>query len=130
MNNLSWFLYLADVVYQQLALLITVAICVPVGYLLIRIFSKLWADDLWPWDEKEVNDRKREERKKPFITTFKPFIFAAVVLLLVNLVPSKDTFYLIAASEAGEMVVNTPEANEIMSDLKEILSIQLDKLKQ
>ena len=59
-----------------------------------------------------------------------PYYATLFGVLLAVFVPSKDTIYLMAASEAGEMVVNTPEAKEIMGDLKEILQIQLQKLKQ
>jgi hypothetical protein len=37
---------------------------------------------------------------------------------------------LIVASEAGEAVAYTPEAKEIMQDVREIIDVQLEKLKQ
>jgi hypothetical protein len=129
MNTLTWFLYLADVGYKQIGLLWVVFILVPVLYLLGRTITKMWAADIYSWDPKELNDKKRAEKVRPFITTYKPFVFSLVGMFLLNLAPSQDTFYLMAASEAGEMVVKTPEAQEIMSDLKQILDAQLEKLK-
>lgn len=45
------------------------------------------------------------------------------------LIPSKEALYIIAASEAGEAVVNTPEAKEVLQDLREVLDAQLEALK-
>jgi hypothetical protein len=38
--------------------------------------------------------------------------------LAINAVPSSNTFYLIAASEVGQQVVETPEAQEVLDLLK------------
>lgn len=129
MNSLTWFLYIADVLYKQLAFAWFLFLCVPIVYLLLRLFKKIWAENTYSWELKEVREKKHAVQVQPFIHTYKPFIFSAVGIFFVNLIPSQDTFYLMAASEAGEMVVRTPEAQEIMSDLKQILKVQLEKLK-
>lgn len=130
MNSLTVFLYIADVLYKQLVFVWTLLLLVPLLYLVARVSKKIWSDMIYSYDSQEVKNKKEEEQLRPFITTYKPFIFTAVGVFFVNLVPSQDTFYLMAASEAGEMVVKTPEAQEVLSDLKEILNIQLKKLKQ
>lgn len=130
MNTLSLFLYLADVLYQQVAFITFLCILSPFVYLMARLAAVKWADASWNWDDEALKERKRAERARPFITTYKFFIYPLVGLFLLSLVPSKDTFYLIAASEVGEMVVNTSEAQEIMSSLQEILNVQLNKLKE
>ena len=53
-------------------------------------------------------------------------VLAAVPYLFI---PSKETFYLIAGSEAGEYVVTTPEAKEILGDIKDVIKAQLEDLK-
>ncbi len=130
MNNLSLFLYLADVIYQVGGLLTAVCVFVPIGYLAYRLACKIWADNSHHSRRDEIRALAEAEILRPFITTYKPFIFAFVGIFLLSLVPSKETFYLIAASEAGEMVVKTPEAQEIMSSLREILNVQLEELKK
>ena len=130
MNNLSWFLYIADVLYQQAGFIGFLCIATPFAYLLSRLVTVMWADNNWSWDDETVKRRKKAEMSRPFITTYKFFIYPLIGIFLLSFVPNKDTFYLIAASEAGEMVVNTPEAQEIMSSLQEILNVQLNKLKE
>ncbi len=130
MNNLSLFLYLADVIYQVGTFLMVVCVLCPSVYVVHRLACKIWADTSHNSYKDEVSKLAEAEILRPFITTYKPFIFAFVGIFLLSLVPSKETFYLIAASEAGEMVVKTPEAQEIMSSLREILNVQLEELKK
>ncbi len=130
MNNLSWFLYIADVLYQQGTFLALLCVITPPIYLLSRLISRLSAENITHRDGPAAIKRAEEEKARPFITTYKFFTYPLIGLFLLFFVPNKDTFYLIAASEAGEMVVNTPEAQEIMSSLQEILNVQLNKLKE
>jgi uncharacterized membrane protein len=118
MNSLSWFLYLADVISNLQDVLTLMAI-------IFAIASIFWTICRVVGDDK-YNSTERELAKTFW---FVPWLFI-FSLTFAALIPSTNTIYLIAASEAGEMVVNTPEAKEVMSDLKEILNIQLDKLKE
>lgn len=129
MNSLTLFLYIADVLYKQLAFIWLLLIGIPIFYLTSRTFLTAWSSYIYSWDSGDIAARKAAEQSRPFITTYKPFVFCAVGIFFVNLIPSQDTFYLMAASEAGEMVVKTPEAQEVLSDLKEIINIQLKNLK-
>ena len=65
-----------------------------------------------------------EKRKYPKIRTYLPSIL--VVFAIAILIPSKETIYLIAGSEAGEYVVSTPEAQEIITDIHTIIKKQLE----
>jgi len=49
--------------------------------------------------------------------------------LVAALIPSKETIYLIAGSEAGEMVVSSDAGQDILSDIQEIIEFQLGELK-
>lgn len=129
MNTLTWLLYTADVLYAQATFLMVGAVITPLTYLFFRLISGMEAESIWSWDSDVVKKKKRERQSQDFVHNKWFLILPAVVLFLLNFIPSRDTFYLMAASEAGEMVVNTPEAQEILKDLKEILSVQLDKLK-
>ena len=116
MNNLSWFLYLVDVLPNIATVAAFVSFfCVP--GLIFWLFVKAL--------EHQDPEAKMIAKVIGFLRWLTP-----ILLVIALFVPSKDTLYLIAASEAGEVVVNTPEAKEVMSDLKEILNIQLEKLKQ
>lgn len=113
MNNLSWFLYLAEVFPRLSALGFVLGL---VTCLLMLCFI----DPMFTEGSKKAG--------KPILTgLLLTFVFSVTLAVFI---PSKDTIYLIAASEAGEMVVKTPEAQEVLSDLKEILNVQLEKLKQ
>lgn len=52
------------------------------------------------------------------------WIFSFICIIIGNLTPSQNTFYLIAASEMGEEAVKTPE----FSKLKTILNNKLDEI--
>ena len=46
------------------------------------------------------------------------------------MVPSKETFYLIAGSQIGEVVIESDEAKAVMKDITEIISHQAGKIKE
>jgi len=61
-------------------------------------------------------------------TKFVPWVFL-VTSTLAAIIPSKDTIYLVAGSEAGEAVVTSQEGKEILNDIKEVIRYQLGELK-
>lgn len=113
MNNLSWLLYLADVAGKASG-----ASTFLVGACLILGLPAL----LFCW--LTVADRDMSAKVASFLTAVWVFVtvFAAAGAILI---PSKDTIYLIAASEAGEVVVKSDEAKEIMSGLRDIIKEQI-----
>lgn len=129
MNILSLFLYLSDVVYTQVNFLIFLNTVLPSLYVLYRLACKLWADTVWSYDGEAIRERKLVEQGKPLFDNWKFIYLPVVVLFFLNFVPSKETLYLIAGSEAGEYVVNTPEAKAILSDIQEVIQLQIQQLK-
>lgn len=122
MNNLSWFIYLADVVQGVKPLLIVPSI---IGLVTIAVWIICIASE---------NSERRPYKGMESIEYPKFWIFTVIIISLFNFtlasfIPSKETIYLIAGSEAGEMVVKSPEAQEILSDVKEVLKGQLESLK-
>lgn len=111
MNNLSLLLYLSDVLYS---------FTVGIGMALICF---------WAIYAVVVMSRGPDFEDVPKPKTAWFWVTGLLVTFLA-LVPSKETFYLIVASEAGETVVNTPEAKELMKDVREVLDAQLEKLKR
>lgn len=130
MNSLSILLYIADVLYTLTGVLTGILIFGWIIYAVGMLAYKMWSNDTWSSDEPETKIAKKKARERSILPKKKWFWLSGLVILFLTLVPSKDTFYMIVASEAGETVVNTPEAKEIMSDVKEIIDIQLEKLKQ
>lgn len=130
MNSLSILLYIADVLYTLTGVLTGILIFGWIIYAVGMLAYKMWSNDTWSSDEPETKIAKKKARERNILPKQKWFWISGLAILFLTLVPSKDTFYMIVASEAGETVVNTPEAKEIMSDVKEIIDIQLEKLKQ
>jgi hypothetical protein len=130
MNTLSLLLYISDVLYSLVGLL---TLSIPVGWVLYIVFVSIrwfWCIDIWYTDSEYTKKLKQEAQKKPMLPDRKWFWITGVLVLFLTIVPSKDTFYLIVASEAGETIVNTPEAKELMKDVREVLDAQLEKLKK
>lgn len=113
MNNLSWLIYAADVsekVSSAFGLIATfVGVMGGIGIIV------LWAAVIL-----------EKEPKSPAIYATAIWFFIMVVSLPLSLLtPSSKTIYMIAASEAGETIVTSPEAREIFDDLKEVIKLKL-----
>lgn len=103
MNTLSILLYLSEVVYSLAQVSIIGLILFWLGYFLYTLGQ---------------------------MPPKKYFLWTAVVVFILVLIPSRETFYMIVASEAGETIVKTPEAQELMKDVREVLDAQIEKLKK
>ena len=116
MNQLSWILYWADVLpsvactiglFSSFALLASV---VGTALYITEGFGD-WADYC-----------PKYSRNFRF---FPHTLFLSVVFLIgSNLVPDKDTFYMIAASEVGEQALQTPEITKIRAVINKWLDEQ------
>lgn len=114
MNTLSWFLYLAEVVGKlgSLASLASV-----VGVICFFGIAFWWGC----WQENKEN--VPQPPMKPF------FIIWIIAIFLSVVVPSKETVYLIAGSQAGEAVVTSETGQEILTDIQAVIRAQLADLK-
>lgn len=104
MNQLSWLLYWADVLPH---LAVVVCVVSVIGIIISGIFTLFFLTQgfgEWTHDPDYCN----RFRLFPYLVGL--FVFLAVVS---NIVPSKGTFYLIAASEAGEQALKTPEVSKV-----------------
>lgn len=117
MNSLSWFLYLADVIgnVQGVFVILTFSLIV---LSVISGLAALIGDDRYNKTEKEIGHYLRHCWK-----------FALVAGTLAALLPSKETIYLIAGSEAGEAVVASEAGQEILNDIRGVIKGQLEALK-
>ena len=117
MNSLSWFLYLADVIGNVQGVLVTLSVILTMATF-PWLICKLIGDDSYNKKEKEI--------AKAF--SFVPWL-ALAAATLAAIIPSKETIYLIAGSEAGEAVVASETGQEILNDIKEVIQHQLSELK-
>lgn len=120
MNELSWFLYVADVIGNIKALLVIFAV---VGTMLAFMASFGWV--------MSQNELEKDDPSVKFMGKAMSFLIPAVVAasLLAAISPSKKTIYLIAGSEAGEAVVTSKEGQEIIDDIRLVIKSQLENMK-
>ena len=70
-----------------------------------------------------------EYTEEKFVLYTKPLYWILGLSVLIVLLPSTQTIYLIASSELGETLITKPETQEIMQDVYEILRGKLGELK-
>lgn len=112
MNDLSWLIYAAEVAGNVSALCGIVAIG---GGMAIALLSGLLAVAAG------CDDAPAGSWKVPLRYLW----VVALAAVVATLIPSKNTIYMIAASEIGETVVTSPDAIEMMNDLKAIIKSKI-----
>lgn len=110
MNNLSWLIYVADMVGNLSGLLtgiivMAVALTIIMGCIAVDSYD--------------------EEYKKSYGKKAYKFLKLALLCgVLSVVVPSKNTLYLIAASEMGEQVIQTETAKKVELYLNKLLELE------
>jgi hypothetical protein len=107
MNSLSWLLYWADVLPSIAETLRAIAVIT--GTVCLFGTPILFAENKKEWAGK----------------FFKGLVAAIVVMVLSFTIPSKNTIYLIAASEMGEEALAAPEALKLRGVVNQWLDKQL-----
>tara|TARA_R110000796_G_scaffold30122_7_gene80744 strand:+ start:1726 stop:2085 length:360 start_codon:yes stop_codon:yes gene_type:complete len=115
MNSLSILIYLAGILGNVSTLLILIGVVILAIYCVKVVNTQFYNEEA----------RIRSISLKTFPPAIKSTWVAIALFSVVALLPTKETLYLIAGSEAGEYVVNTPEAKEIMSDIQAIIKQQV-----
>ena len=126
MNNLSWLLYLADVLPTASGWL--TGLCSFTLVLSTFLFFAFGMTGFFGEEQKYLSNPKYWS-EFAFTAAFARrcrklwVVMTAAVLVIVGclLIPSKETFYLIAASQTGEEVLKTPEAAKIRTALNKYL---------
>jgi len=118
MNNLTLIIYLADRLPSISNLFVFFGVILiiisTIGVLAVAIYN-----DCNEYDKKPY----------PWKRTITLSLTAIPFLIVANLIPSKDTILLMAGSEIGEQVVKSPEAQELFSDIQEVIKAQLEQYK-
>lgn len=114
MNSLSWMIYAAEVL-GRIGTTFALASFVSFISIAIGIFVGL----VFSIDDKDGTGKRivAYSVRKWWV----PLVFALIAVFT----PSSNTIYLIAASEAGETIVTSPEAKEVFDDLKAIIKSKL-----
>lgn len=113
MNTLSFLIYLADVVPNLGFLFFFVAASIFIYHAVARVFISLYNIE---------NPHRNKSYPKLTKTTVG---FLAFFALGSAIIPSTETMYLIAASEMGEVVVQSEEALELYEIIKERISTEV-----
>lgn len=113
MNTLSWLIYAADASQNARSVLGSSAAA-------LLIFGGIGLVMGWAF---VLSEEKRKSLAIASTVVWATFLIICGIALIV--IPSSKTIYMIAASEAGEQVVTSPEAVEMMGDLKAIIKKRL-----
>ena len=140
MNNLSWLLYAADVIpgignlFFFLAFTTFTVGCILylVGLICIHETNDQMRRDSLR-SETWYPEAENQNKMWRYVLARLTFIGVPLILLfsVVSVgVPSSKTIYLIAGSEAGETVVTSEQGQAVLSDVQEIIKLQLEGMKQ
>lgn len=127
MNNLTLFLYLAEVIGNLRASLGIILFLIAVCSLPVTIGAFLIVENN-SYDSEEEVERKYEIRKTIWKCIKVVAIVFPILVLIKTLLPSKETMYMMAASELGETVVTSPDAVQVYDKVKKIINQELDDL--
>lgn len=130
MNDLSWLIYWADAAPNLSTFVAIASFLLFVASLVLLGINLSGSEETrrdWNGSDQEwvykYSDAARVCQKLWFAKILAPLFF--VLWGASFLVPSKDTFYMIAASEAGEEAVQTPEFTKVRKVLNKWLDDQL-----
>jgi hypothetical protein len=128
MNPLSWLLYFAEVVPNISIFLFTLGIACTILTVTCFIF---YYNDRDTAGSRYWGDEKRAAAAKSAAAWMKRWpkllAFGLLFLFLSDLIPSKQTIYLIAASEVGEEVVKDPRVQSVTNKSFQAIEAFLDE---
>lgn len=113
MNSLSWMIYLAEICDRAQDAAGFIAFMF--GFMGLFGVGAAWANLIVEGGRLRL----------PVIVTLLYLVIEIPMAAIGVLTPSSSTIYMIAASEAGETVVTSPEAKEMLGDLQEIIRRKL-----
>lgn len=119
MNKLSWLIYWADALPSIATWLCFVSFS---GFAVFSVIAMLGVTNFFGDgdDSPELSETAKRFRKVWFVPIIFFFLWGASFL-----VPEKETFYMIAASEAGEQAVQTPEFTKVRQVINKWLDDQI-----
>lgn len=121
MNNLSIFLWLADVLPTLGGVLLFIGGFCTLLFVITSVFRYFSI----------VDPECREEIRDAIKYIWRSFlIFGPVLLLIGLLIPSKQTIYMIGASQAGEYIIQLEEVQELGGEVGGLAKDTIEMLRQ
>lgn len=121
MNTLSWLLYAADAAGSLKAVLGAFSIMSAVA--IVLAFGAAVISGAIGEMEDDDDTRRFSRSMRDVIKSVLPFIVISTAIWAA--LPSSQTIYVIAASEVGEQIIASPDAAEMMGDVKAIIKKRL-----
>lgn len=118
MNNLSWLIYLADVVDTLNGFALTVTVLSLIGTVVFTIIGVVGVGSMY-----EAENKSCRALCRAFLPWFAPLFFLFAILTAA--LPARETVYAIAASEMGEQVLQTPTATKATAAINAWLDKQI-----
>lgn len=112
MNTLSWFIYIAATVPTLVQTVIFILVTL-IFISMLLIFGRSLNHDSNRTDyDRQYSPAKYEAavdyfKNKRYMVHVKHIVWSVIALVFLQLVPTEKVFYMIAASEMGEMVVTS-----------------------
>lgn len=113
MNDLSWLIYLADVV-SNLSTTLTWFGALSVAITVLLVIVGFARGDVYPFRSDKIKAAAEDIKNKLHRYALKvPLIVIPIVLIVYTLVPERQTIMMIAASEFGEEIATSAEAKDL-----------------
>lgn len=134
MNSLSWLIYFAGVVNSFSNVLLMVSVFMAIATCIFWVARGVTAGNLKEYDYPTSDRPEGTPDYKGWVSiakiTKQRWLYFTMVFIwiAVTLIPTEKTLYIIAASEAGEMIVTTPEAKELFDGVHKVIKQNLEEL--
>lgn len=123
MNLLSVILYFADIAANVMGVISGIGYVLISGFVVFNMYKVISVIN--HNIEHEYHHCDESSRKHGFVC--KPWLIIGLVMIIIsNFIPTKQTMYMIAASEIGETIVLSPEMTETMVKVKTVVDLKLD----
>ena len=119
MNNVSWFLYIADIIINLQVLFVLGAIFLAI-VLIITIIVGAHKRDFGNWTEGRT--------MQGFALKLSPLVL--LLWFFAAIIPSKATLYMIAASQVGEQIIQLEEVQDIGGEAGGLAKDAIELLRQ
>jgi hypothetical protein len=121
MNSLSWLLYMADVLPSLAGFVVFVGSLAGIASAFAWVIGGINAKEI-------DHDGELRFPGAVWVRDSGPRMLATSIFVIVLglLVPTTNTFYMIAGSQAGQVVVESEEAQELFDRMERLIDQQLD----
>jgi len=120
MNSLSWFLVIGDITSNFKSLFVMLGILLGIVAIIYVIAT---ATNNGDYRKGHYAATEKWNYKNPTKILIVSFIF----VFLASLIPSKETFYLVAASEVSEKVMQNEKVNGVLDSSLSLVKKKIDE---